>query len=89
MADQPAPQPQPETPSIEALAQLTLTYTSEGGIHMGVAGDLRPSIAWALAEFLRNVGDDMFRVAKEEALAKARASAQRIVVPGADLSRVR
>ena len=88
----PVEEAQPEAEAtIDALAQLTLTFMADGGIHMAIAGDLRPSIAWALGEFLRSVGDDMFQAAKQEAVKKLQATQQaqqRIVVPQSGLTRL-
>lgn len=80
----------PQVPAqTEALCQVTLTFLADGGIHMAAAGDLRPSECWAFAEFMREVGSDMFSAAKAKARAELEARQSRIVVPMGQMRPVR
>lgn len=69
-----AQQPAEEEGGIDALAQVVLTFLPDGGLHMKALGDLRPTMAWAMGEFMRNVGDDMFAKAKAEVQARMAAA---------------
>lgn len=82
-----AGKPEPEPTGPEPITQVTLTFLSDGGIHMGVGGELKPAVVWAMGEFLRNVGDDLFLKARmaAEAARAAQDPAARIVVPGQGL----
>jgi hypothetical protein len=81
--------PQPEQEGgIDALAQVVLTFLPDGGLHMKALGDLRPTIAWAMGEFMRSVGDDMFQNAKAQAREALEAKQPRLVVPQGGLTRI-
>lgn len=90
--DEPTPlhpeQPAEEEKGTLALCQITLTFLPDGGIHMGVGGDLRPAFAWAGSEFLRNVGDDMFREARAKVAAELAKTQKRILVPQDGMTRI-
>jgi hypothetical protein len=83
------PEEQPaEEQGIDALAQVVLTFLPDGGLHMKALGDLRPTIAWAMGEFMRSVGDDMFAKARAQAEEALAAKQPRIVVPQGGMTRI-
>lgn len=73
---------------VEALSQVTITFLADGGLHMATKGDFRPSMAWAMSEFLRNVGDDMMREATRLAREKMAAQQPHILVPQSAMGRI-
>lgn len=72
----------------EATCAVTLVHLSNGGITLASSGDLKPAVAWAMGEFLRNVGDDMFRTQIAATRARQQATGKSLEVPGRGLVRV-
>lgn len=70
------------------ISRVTLTFNDDGGLLMASAGELRPTVLWAMSEYLRAVADDLFgsavRANREQRLAKQ----PQIVVPQSGLRRI-
>ena len=69
-AQPPAPVAAEEGP--QPIASVTVQFFADGSVNLKASG-IRPALAWAGGELLRNMGDDLWHAAQAQAAAEAAA----------------